>query len=328
MTLKRRDFITLLGGAAAAWPLAARAQQKPHPVIGFLDSTTPAEAAYRVATFRQGLNNAGFFEGQNLTIEYRWAENRLDRQPALAADLVARRVAVIVVNAGAARAAMAATSEIPIVFVSGGDPVQNGFVTNLNRPGGNVTGVSFTTVPLEPKRLELLSELVPKPAVVGVLVDTNLILPETVFLQMYEASARAIGRQILILRAGNDREVGSAFETLVRSNVGGLLVGTGAFFTSRRRLLAALGTRHGIPTIHSLREFVVAGGLMSYGASNTNAYLRGGVYVGRILKGEKPGDLPVELPTEYELVINLATATALGLDLPTRLLALADEVME
>jgi putative ABC transport system substrate-binding protein len=327
LTIDRRQFAAALGGAAV-WPIAARGQQAAVSSIGFLDSTMPEEEASRVFAFRQGLNDAGFFEGQNLTIEYRWAESRLDRLPALAADLVGRRVTVIVANAGAARAAIAATSQIPIVFVSGGDPVQSGFVTNLNRPNGNVTGVSFYSPPLQPKRLELLSELVPKPAVIGVLVDSNSFSPEKQVLEMYEASARAIGRQILIIRAGNDRDFGPAFETLVRSKAGGLLIGTSAFFTNRRRLLAALATRHAIPTIHTLREFVMAGGLMSYGASRADAYRRAGVYVGRILKGAKPGDLPVELPSKYELVVNFATARAIGLDFPPKLQALADEVID
>jgi len=327
--MNRREVITLLGGAAA-WPLAARAQeiQRVRRIAVFMGVADDAQGRTRVQGLVQGLQELGWTEGRNVQIVYRFAGGESDLVRIYTDELVRLEPDVIVVNAGAARAAMAATSEIPIVFVSGGDPIQNGFVANLNRPGGNVTGVSYTTAPLEPKRLELLSELVPKPTVLGVLVDANPVLPLTQLLQMYEASARTIGRQILIVKAGNDREFGPAFETLVRSNAGGLLIGSGAFYTSRIRLLAALATRHGIPTIHSPREFVIVGGLMSYGASDTNAYRQGGVYVGRILKGEKPADLPVELPTKYELVINLATAKALGLTVPPTLLATADEVIE
>jgi putative ABC transport system substrate-binding protein len=324
--VNRRKFITLLG-SAATWPLAARAQQPVMPVIGFLDSTTAADSAYRVDAFRRGLSEAGYFEGQNLAVEYRWAEGRPDRLPALAADLITRRVAAIVVNNAAARAATAATSQIPIVFVSGGDPVQFGLVTSLNRPGGNVTGVSFTTTPLEAKRLELLNELASKPSTIGVLLDPNLPNLDG-RLQAYEAAARAIGRDISIVKAGTEGDFNAAFATLATSSAGALLVGPGAFYIGRRRLIAALATRHALPTIYSLREFVVVGGLMSYGASDTNAYRRGGVYVGRILNGAKAGDLPVELPSKYELVINVATAKAIGLDVPPTLLARADEVIE
>jgi putative ABC transport system substrate-binding protein len=322
--MKRREFITLAGGAAA-WSLAARAQQPAMPVIGWLDNTTEAGTAARVSAFRQGLNESGFVEGRNVAIEFRWADGQLDRLPVLAADLVRRRVAAIVVNNTATSAAKAATSTIPIVFVTGGDPVEAGLVTSLSRPGGNVTGVSFTATPLNPKRLELLHELVPKPALIAVLMDANLL---EVQLREMEAAARALGRQILIVKAGNEREIEAAFATIVQAGTGALFVGAGAFYNSRRRQIVALAGRHALPASYHLREFVVAGGLMSYGSSDTDAYRRGGLYVGRILKGAKPSDLPVELPTRYELVFNLATAKALRLEIPPKLLALADEVLE
>jgi putative ABC transport system substrate-binding protein len=245
--------------------------------------------------------------------------------PELAADLVRRRVAVIATNNTAVPAAKAATSTIPIVFVTGGDPVEAGLVTSLNRPGGNVTGVSITAAPLNPKRLELLHELVPKPALIAVLMDANLLEAQ---LRDMEAAAGALGRQILIVKAASESEFDGAFATIVKAGAGALFVGTGAFFNSRRRQIVALAGRHALPATYHLREFVEAGGLMSYGASATDAYRRGGLYVGRILKGDKPGDLPVELPTRYELVFNLATAKALSLEIPAKLLALADEVIE
>ena len=311
--MRRREFITLLGGAAAAWPLAARAQQPAMPVIGFLDSAGAAESAFRVEAFRRGLSETGFVEGRNVAIEYRWAEGQLDRLPALAADLVRRQVAVIVTQNLTTPAARAATSTIPIVFVIGGDPVASGLVTSVSRPEGNVTGVSFTAALLIAKRLELLHELVPKPALIGVLLNPSSPSFEAE-LQSMEAAARGIGRETLIVKAASEREIDTAFATFIQSGAGALLVGGGAFFIGRRRRLAALAIRHALPTIFNLREAVMAGGLMSYGASDTDAYRRGGVYVGRILKGAKPGDLPVEMPSKYELVINLATAKALGLE--------------
>jgi putative ABC transport system substrate-binding protein len=323
--MRRRAFISLLG-SAATWPIAARAQQ-PMPVVGFLDSTVAAATSNRVSAFRQGLSEAGFVEGRNVAIELRWAEGQLDRLPALAADLVRRQVAVIVVNAISFPSAQAATSTIPIVFVTGGDPVEAGLVTSLNRPSGNVTGVSFTSTPLDPKRLELLHELVPKPAVIALLWDRNNPSLDAELRDM-EAAASALGRQIVIVRAGTESEIDSAFAMMVQAGAGALFLGTGAFYFSRRRQLVALATRHALPASYGLREFVVAGGLMSYGASDTDAYRRCGLYVGRILKGEKPGDLPVELPTKYELVFNLAAAKALGLVVPPGMLASADEVIE
>jgi putative ABC transport system substrate-binding protein len=321
--MRRRDFIAGLGGVVAS-AVVARAQQPAMPVVGWLDSTA-ASTTNRLTAFRQGLSAAGFVEGRNVSIEYRFAEDQINRLPALAADLVGKRVAAIVTNNIATAAAKAATSTIPIVFVTGGDPVENGLVTSLNRPGGNVTGVSFSSNPLNPRRLELLHELVPKTAVIGALMDANF---GEAPVRELDAAARTLGRQILIVKAGNEREIDTAFATIVQAGATALFGGTGAFFNSRRRQIVALAARHALPASYHLREFVEAGGLMSYGASDTDAFRRGGLYVGRILKGEKPADMPVELPTRYELVFNGATAKAIKLDIPANLLALADEVLE
>jgi ABC-type uncharacterized transport system substrate-binding protein len=326
--MKRREFITLLGGAAAAWPLAVRAQRSSIPVIGFLDATTAADTVYRVSAFREGLKEAGFIEGHNVAIEFRWAENKLDRLPALAADLVQRQVAVIAGPNITMHAARAATSTIPIVFVSGGDPIESGLVTNLSRPGGNITGVSFGSAPLQTKRLGLLHELVPPPSTIAWLRD-----PRTSGLEREEKevppAARELGRQLLALNAQSVREIDAAFATIIQSRAGALLIGNSILFNNRRRQLAALAARHGVPAIGGIREFVLAGGLMSYGASDTDAYRRAGShYVAPILRGTKPGELPVEMPTKYELVISVVAAKALGLDMPAKLLALADEVIE
>jgi putative tryptophan/tyrosine transport system substrate-binding protein len=328
LDLRRRQFITLLGGAAAAWPVAARAQQPAVPVVGYLDATTAVDSVYRVSAFRDGLKEAGFIDGHNVAIDFRWAENKLDRLPALAADLVHRQVAVIVGQNATMRAAKAATSTIPIVFVSGGDPIDSGLVTNLSRPGANITGVSFTTAPLQAKRLGLLHELVPPPATIAWLRDPSAPSFE-MDVRNVESAARELGRHLLSLNAQSPREIDAAFATIIQSRAGALLIGSSVFFINRRRQLAALAARHGVPAISNIREFVVAGGLMSYGASDADAYRRAGShYVGRILKGAKPGDLPVEMPTKYELVINVVAAKALGLDVPAKLLALADEVIE
>jgi putative ABC transport system substrate-binding protein len=324
--LKRREFITLLGGAAAGWPLAARAQQPPMPVIGFLRNTTASGSTHLVNAFRQGLNEAGFVDGQNVAIEYRWVDNQHDRLPGLASDLIRRRVAVIVGNAVSARAAEAATTAVPIVFVAGVDPVKIGLVASLNRPGGNVTGVAFDTVELAAKRLGLLHELVPK-AVVAVLIDPNLPDVETE-LKDAEEAGRAIGRQMPIVKVANEGEINSGFATVMQAGAGALLVGSGSFFLSHRRQLVALAIHHALPASYVTRQYPEAGGLMSYGPSQTDAYRRAGIYVGRILKGTKPSDLPVELANKFELVINLGTAKALGLDIPPMLLARADEVIE
>ena len=325
--VRRRDFITLLGGAAASWPLAARAQQPAMPVIGFLRSTAAAGAAHLVAGFRQGLNEAGFVEGQNVAIEYRWADDQHDRLPGLVADLVRRQVAVIVGNVAVALVAKAATAATPIVFVGGSDPIRTGLVASLNRPGGNVTGVVFTVVDLTAKRLGLLHELVPQAALIAFLLDPTAPEAELQARDM-EQAGRAVGRQILIVKAASEREFNAAFATIVQAGAGALLVGGGPLFVGQRRQLVALAGRHALPAIYVTREYPEAGGLMSYGPSQPDAYRRAGIYVGRILKGANPAELPVELATTFDLVINLATAKALGLDVPPMLLARADEVIE
>jgi putative ABC transport system substrate-binding protein len=326
--MKRRQFITLLGGAAAAWPRAARAQQPGMPVVGFLRSTTASGSAHLVSAFRLGLSETGFVEGQNVGIEYRFAEDRPDRLPGLAADLVARQVALIVGNTvSVVQAAKAASMTIPIVFVTGSDPVRTGLVASLNRPGGNVTGVTFTTVDLVAKQLGLLHELVPNASVISVLRDPNQ--PELeAELRAVEEAGQAIGRRILILKAANEREFGAAFASMSQAGAGGLLVRGGPFFLSQRRQLVALAARYGLPASYVTRDYPEVGGLMSYGASQTDAYRRAGIYAGRILKGAKPDDLPVDLPIKFELTLNLATAKAFGLEIPPMLLARVDEVIE
>jgi putative ABC transport system substrate-binding protein len=321
----RRAFLGLVSGAAA-WPIAARAQQP--PVIGFVDSSRAADTAHRVAALREGLADAGFIDGHNVTIEFRWADHQREKLAALAADLVQRRVAVIVVQNATIRAARDATSTIPIVFVSGGDPISSGLVTSLSRPGGNVTGVSFTGLPLQPKRLGLLHELLPPDTVIALLREPKFADHEREVRET-DAAAREVGRRTLVLETETPRDIDAAFDRMRQARAGALLIGSGPFFIARRRQLAALALRHGIPAISNNREFVMAGGLMSYGASDTHAYRRAGShYVARILKGAKPGDLPVEMPTTYELVISLVTARALGVEMPPTLLARADEVIE
>ena len=325
--MQRREFITLLGGAAAALPLAVRAQQPTLPVIGFLRSTSLADSTHFVTAFRVGLKETGFVEGQNVAIEYRYAEGHNDRLRALVADLIGRRVAVIVGNNLAAHAAKAATSTVPIVFAYGGDPVTDGFVASLNRPGGNVTGAVFIQGVLGAKRLELLRQIVPKATTIAVLVNPNS--PETVSERSdVQAAALAIGQQLLVLDVSNDREIESAFATFVQRGAGALFVGTGAFTYSHRERIVALAARHALPASYGLREFADAGGLMSYAASITDAYRQAGIYAGRILKGEKPAGLPVMRSTKFEFVINLKTAKTLGLEVPARLLALTDDVIE
>jgi putative ABC transport system substrate-binding protein len=336
--MKRREFITLLGGVAAAWPLAARAQQAAKQRIGWLSPrSSDAEnnvAGFRrglsdLAAFRRGLSETGYVEGKNLTIEYRWAEGQYDRLPALAADLVRRQVAVIVTAGGPepARAAQAATPTIPIVFQSGSDPVQDGLVKSFNRPGGNATGVHVFTTSLGPKRLEVLRELVPKASVIAFLVNPSSQIREMQVKQVEDA-ARAIGQNIIVLHASDDSELDLAFATLVQRGAGALLMSADLFFQVRRDRLVALAARYKMPVMYEWPEFVTADGLISYSSLRSDSTLQMGIYVGRILNGAKPADLPVIQSTKFELVINLRTAKALGLDVPSTLLALADEVIE
>jgi putative ABC transport system substrate-binding protein len=324
--MNRRDFITLLGGAAA-WPLAARGQRSQIPVIGFLNGASPSPYTPWVSAFHKGLNETGYVEGRNVAIEYRWAEDQYDRLPALAADLVRRQVTVIVANAPATPAAKAATTTIPIVFLVVEDPAKLGLVLSLNRPGGNATGVNFFLAELGSKQLGLLHDLIPAATRIGLLVN-----PSTPFVGSWmkdvTAAASAIGLQTDIVQAGNSREIEAAFGTLVRNRADALLVGPDSFLVSRRLQLATLAARHAIPAVYNVREYPEAGGLMSYGTSQTEAYRQVGIYTGKILMGAKPADLPVMQSTKFELVINLPTAHAIGLEIPPTLLAIADEVIE
>jgi putative ABC transport system substrate-binding protein len=324
----RRQFITLLGGATAAWPLAARAQQ-PMPVIGFLSARSPEESAHLIAAFRQGLAEGGFIEGQNVAIEFRWARGQYDLLPSLAADLVSRQVNVLTTAGGepAALAAKRATSTIPIVFGSGSDPVSMGLVESWNRPGGNATGISFMTTVMEPKRLGLLRDLVPDVALVGILLNPSFP-PAARQLQDIEEAARTVNQQIVVAKAGSDTELEAAFSMLLKNTVAALLVSADPYFDTRRERIVAFAQQHRLPAIYQFREYALAGGLLSYGISITDAYRQYGVYTADILKGAKPADLPVLQPTKFELVINLKTAKALGIKISDNLLSLADEVIE
>jgi putative tryptophan/tyrosine transport system substrate-binding protein len=326
----RREFVALLGGAAAAWPLTTRAQQAAMPVVGFLNGASPGTFTNNVAAFHQGLKEGGFVEGRNVGVEYRWAEGQYDRLPQLADDLVRRGITVIAATGGAGESDLSvrfATSTTPFVFLTAGDPVKRGLVASLNRPGGHVTGISFFLNSLGPKRLELLRELVPDADLIGVLINPNFADAE-IILTDAESAARALGRQLIVLNASTDREIEAAFATLIQRRVGALQVTPDPFLLSRRALLVELAARHNVPAIYQLRDFVTAGGLISYGTSITDAYRQVGIYVAQILKGTKPSDLPVLQPTKFELVINLKTAKSLGLTVPQILLVAADEVIE
>jgi putative ABC transport system substrate-binding protein len=326
--MRRRELMLLLGSAMTAAP-ALRAQQKPMPVIGFLSATSPEPLAPYVTAFHQGLSQTAYFERENVTIEYRWAEGHYDRLPALAADLVDRKVDVIASTGGInpALAAKRASSTIPIVFIIGGDPVEQGLVASLARSGGNLTGFSLLGDELLPKRLELLSELVPQARMIALFVNPNMADTERIIRDVQEA-ARTKGVQLHILRIGGESEIDAAFAAVVQLHAGALLVAGDPLFDSRREQLVALASRHTVPTIYSEREFASAGGLISYGTSRTAVYRQAGIYVGKILKGAKPADLPVQQPTRFELVVNLNTAKALGLTVPPSILARADEVIE
>jgi putative ABC transport system substrate-binding protein len=324
--MTRREFITFLGGAAS-WPFAARAQQ-PMLVIGFLSTRARDESAHLVEAFRRGLAENGYTESRNVAIEYRWASGQYDRLPGWAAELARRPVTLFVTGGDpAAQAAKAATSTIPIIFVIGGDPVKQGLVASYNRPGGNATGISILTSMLEPKRLGLLHELVPRAATIGVLLNPSFPPFDGQVRDMQEA-ARAIGMQVQILRASTGGEIGAAFETVAQQRIVALIVGSDPFFDTQRDMLVALAARHAVPTMYFFREFAAAGGLISYGIDPTDVWRRVGVYTARIVKGAKPADLPVEQPTKFELVINLKTAKALGLSIPPGVAAIADEVIE
>jgi putative tryptophan/tyrosine transport system substrate-binding protein len=325
--MKRREFITLAGGAAAAWPLAARSQQPARPVIGFLGTALPSQHADQLGAFHQGLKDEGYIEGHNLTIEYRWANDRYERLPSLAAELVRHEVAVIVAHGPGVLPAKGATATIPIVFFTGVDPVEAGIVASLNRPGGNLTGVSMLNVELTPKRLELARELAP--AATSMAVILNPINPNASLVSKeLQVTASILGLKAHVLNARSESEIDTAFTTSAGLKVGAVVIGPDPFFNARVRQFAALTLRHGMPTVYQYRQFAAAGGLMSYGGSITDLYRQVGSYTGRVLKGEKPAELPIQQSTKAELIINLKTAKALGLTVPLALLARADEVIE
>jgi putative tryptophan/tyrosine transport system substrate-binding protein len=327
--MRRREFIWLFGGAAVLWPLAVYAQQRPLPVIGFLNVASPGPLRQQIAAFREGLKESGYVEGQNVAVEYRWAEGQYERLPELAADLVRQQVSVIFVGGGAPAelAVKAATTTIPIVFSTGGDPVRSGLVASLNQPSGNITGVYHFATGLEAKRLGLLHEMLPKATPIAVLINPNYADAENQLRDVQEAAAR-LGVQLVVVRANAESDFNAAFSTVVQQRSGALLVCASPFFNNRREQLVVLAARHALPTIYEWRDFAAAGGLMSYGTSLSDAYRQVGVYVGQILKGAKPVDLPVVQSTRFELVINLSTAKALGIEVPPTLSARADEVIE
>jgi putative ABC transport system substrate-binding protein len=327
--MKRRQFITLLGGAAAAWPLPAHAQQPAKPVIGFMNAASAQSYTRQLSAFLKGLSETGYVDGQNVAIEYRWAEGQNDRLPAMVADLVHRQVAVIAATSTpAALAAKAATTTIPIVFETGGDPIRLGLVPSLSRPGGNVTGVTQTNVETTPKRLQLLHELVPTASIVALLINpTDPAIAETTTKDV-QAAARALGLELHVLTASTESDLDGVFPKLTQLRAGGLVIGSGTFFTGRSEQLGALTVRHTVPAVYDKREFALAGGLMSYGSDIRDSYHLAGVYTGRILKGEKPANLPVQQATKVELLINLKTAKALGLNVPNTLIGRADQVIE
>ena len=326
--MRRREFITLCGAAGAVWPIAARAQQPALPVVGILNGGSPDGYAPMLAAFREGLKETGYVDGQNVKIEYRWANGQYDRLTALADDLVHRQVSVIAANTPANLVAKAATSTIPIVFTTGGDPVQLGLVASLDRPGGNVTGVTQLSAEVAPKRVELAHELIPKATVFALLVNPTNSAQTEILTSASQAAAKTLGLQLDVLHASTEAELDDAFAAFLHMRAGALVIGTDSFFSGQSEKLAALALRHAVPAIYEYRPFVAAGGLASYGGSITDSYRLAGVYSGRILKGEKPADLPVQQSTKVELLINLRTAKTLGLTLPISLLGRADEVIE
>jgi putative tryptophan/tyrosine transport system substrate-binding protein len=327
--MRRREFIWLFGGAAVLWPLAVYAQQRPMPVIGFLNVASPGPLRQQIAAFREGLKESGYVEGQNVAVEYRWAEGQYERLPELAADLVRQQVSVIFVGGGAPAelAVKAATTTIPIVFSTGGDPVRSGLVASLNQPSGNITGVYHFATGLEAKRLGLLHEMLPKATPIAVLINPNYADAENQLRDVQEAAAR-LGVQLVVVRANAESDFNAAFSTVVQQRSGALLVCASPFFNNKREQLVVLAARHALPAIFEWRDFAAAGGLMSYGTSLADAYHQVGVYAGQILRGTKPGDLPVVQSTKFELVINLSTAKALGIEVPPTLSARADEIIE